>query len=412
MDNKEKSPKFSDVLGALITSVAHGRNVADVEALHIGQNYYKNKLLRGIPVPRLRIERVSISLPLMLSDVIMGRPAVANKPEEIVKEVSEAFVKTIEEKKESLETLNKILKSSNIISVKEEEQKKIDSFGKFLDIWNNKKWDLIGKNKTGISIFEEELHKQIINYISELKFEEGIEPSDISIIDTTTEAVEDTLVQVMSNAYLFLQKEEEFLQKEEEYKKRKEEIDRINEERENRKKRVEKALDAGEIDPETAEELIKFDEIVCDKAQWDNAILNLLKCKKITDEVADELKDEIPCEGAVCSYGPNEEEEIKEKSEQIIKYDDDWVKKELKNIIEAEYQNQLISKVRHAAKKAAIKSKTVNPDLRVVVNTENIKNAGGGPEVVTRLNIVLHEEGLEWLSEKHDGKETTKLMPE
>jgi hypothetical protein len=46
------------------------------------------------------------------------------------------------------------------------------------------------------------------------------------------------------------------------------------------------------------------------------------------------------------------------------------------------------------------------------VNTENVKNTGGGPETITRLDLVLREEGLEWHSEERDGRTSSKLLPE
>lgn len=72
----------------------------------------------------------------------------------------------------------------------------------------------------------------------------------------------------------------------------------------------------------------------------------------------------------------------------------------------------LIDDLRSSAESKAISKPTVPPDFYVSVDTDSIKNAGGGPDVVTRLNMVLLEEGLEWLTEVKDGTETTKLMPE
>ena len=69
--------------------------------------------------------------------------------------------------------------------------------------------------------------------------------------------------------------------------------------------------------------------------------------------------------------------------------------------------------VRHTVENSAIKKATVPPDFEEVVNTDEIKNAGGGPDVVTRITMVLREEGLEWVTEfTHDGEENTRLMME
>src|SRR5262249_23508456 len=69
--------------------------------------------------------------------------------------------------------------------------------------------------------------------------------------------------------------------------------------------------------------------------------------------------------------------------------------------------------IRKAAEHAAITTPAVRPDFIVSVKTDRIKCNGGSTHVVTRFNMVLHEEGLEWLTEKsQDGTAITKLLPE
>ena len=48
-DKDDQERKFSDVLGALVSGVAHARCVADVEALRIAHAYRQNELLKGLP---------------------------------------------------------------------------------------------------------------------------------------------------------------------------------------------------------------------------------------------------------------------------------------------------------------------------------------------------------------------------
>jgi hypothetical protein len=410
--NETLKPKLSDVLGALVTSVAYGRNVADVGALRVARNYYQNELLRGIPVPRLRINRVSISLPLILSDVILGNPALPNKPEEIVKKISEAFMKEIENEKERLEALKDLLKNSSQIT--EDQQKSIAIYKEFLDFWNET-WNIKDTHKIGISVFEDQLRENILNSVSKLKLIEGnTEPSDILIIDTTVEAAEDSLVFVMSKAYSLLQERKRRIEEERREKERKEEERKESEKRtknEKRMKFITEKRDNGEIDEEIATELLNvLVDSTFNEEDWNNKVLEAQNDGKLDYEIAAELCPDIFNEKLCCSM--NEEKEIEEKAQEIEEYDENWAKKELTEFIEGEYKKRLISEVRHAAENAAISRPTTPPDLYVVVNTESIKNAGGGPDVVTRLNLVLHEEGLEWLSEKRDGKDTTILIPE
>jgi len=339
--DKVSKPKLSDVLGALVTSVAYGRSTADVGAIRIALNYYQNELLKGLPVPRLRMSRVSISLPLIISDVIQGNPAVASRPEKISKKVAEALKAAIENEKNRLDAQSYRLKASiENEKITEDQQAAIEIYGKFLNCWSEP-WSHVDKNnkfKTGISFFEEELREQVKNSVFEMELAEGnTKPSDISIINTTVEVAEKTLRRVMSEAYYHL-----------------------------REKEIEK---------------------------WD-------------------IKEEIKTESTVACESDTLETSEKLQKSVIDKYEEDWIKENLIEVTEEDYIEQLINKVRYAAEKEAVSSSTVPPDFYVVVNTESIKNAGGGPDVVTRLEMVLIEEGLEWTSEKQDGKETTKLMPE
>src|SRR5262245_65883643 len=71
----EAGPKFSDVIAALVASLASARSVADTEALRIAHRYRQDELLKGLPVPRLRLRKVSISLPVILTGMIPGSAA-------------------------------------------------------------------------------------------------------------------------------------------------------------------------------------------------------------------------------------------------------------------------------------------------------------------------------------------------
>ena len=73
---------------------------------------------------------------------------------------------------------------------------------------------------------------------------------------------------------------------------------------------------------------------------------------------------------------------------------------------------RLAEVARQKAGQAALKKEGVPPSVMVNIKTEDIKlSANTG--VVTRLKLVLKEEGLEWsVGEKEDGTQSRKLMPE
>lgn len=298
--NEKSKTKFSDVIGSLVASVANGRNVADVEALRIAHRYHKNELLKGLPIPRLRLYRVSISLPLILSEVIPGTPADRNDPAEIAGvavEVLEEEIKNVTQRLKDLE---------NQESITDEQKKSAGRYKRFLNT----------ATKMEVrKLFRDEFSGQLKRAFLDMKLSEGDNaPSDASIRNTAAETAENAFRQVMSEVYYLYAQE------------------RVAE-----KKAVSKAVEP---------------------------------------------------------------------------FDPDRARKSAKEIMEEDYTKQLIHAIRSAADGAAITKPTVPPDFHVAVDTESIKNAGGGPDAVTRLNMVLLEEGLEWLTEVRDGKETTKLMPE
>ena len=77
-DDTEKRPTLTDVLGAIVASVSRARAASDAAAVQIAQIYRHNDILRTLPVPRVRIHRIAIDLPLVVHEFVPGRaPAVA-----------------------------------------------------------------------------------------------------------------------------------------------------------------------------------------------------------------------------------------------------------------------------------------------------------------------------------------------
>lgn len=394
MDNKP--PKFSDVLGALVMGVAHGRKVADVGALHIARSYYKNDLLRGLPIPRLRIDKVSISLPLMLSDVIEGDPAEPNEPEEIANKAAEAFKKELEIEKDDLDVLKSQIENGELT---EEQEQELNIYEQFLGLWE--KSESQKEDKDGISIFKEEFCKQVKSSFIDLeRTEGGVKPSDIDIIDASANAAEKVLKDLMEKFLIKLHQD----QQEDRHT-----VEIGKETVYSKKEALKEAMTEDLIDVDTVFELLATLSEVTFNGSISKQAKEVNEFNKIWKQKVSEAKDKGKINEKVADYLTNDNtRELPGAIQPVKKYDKNWAKETLKELLDDYHTTKLISSVKDAAGNAAIKSSTVPPDFFVVVNTENIKNAGGGPEVVTRLNITLHEEGLEWTSEK----DKTKLIPE
>ncbi len=77
MPSAETRPTlFSDVLGAMVSSIAQARQIADVAAVNLAYAYQRHELLRGMAVPRLRFRSIDVSLPVLIRQV-----HAAKKPE-------------------------------------------------------------------------------------------------------------------------------------------------------------------------------------------------------------------------------------------------------------------------------------------------------------------------------------------
>lgn len=289
MDQKE-NPKLSEVLGALVASVAYGRQVADMEALRIARRYEQNEFLKGLPVPRLRISQVNISIPIILSGVIPGKPAERNDPDKIAKKAAEHLTEAMEEEIKRLKYLVDLENTPP-------EQKEIFSRGeRFLE-----KALAMGAQNFFTNVFQVKLNHAFID----MELAEAGSNIDASIIFAVSDAAESAFIHVM---------------------------------------------------------------------------------REIFFKYAEERKGDA--------------------------FNAETARSSTKDILKEVYIQNLAKKVRLSAECAAVLADTVAPDFYVAVDTDSIKNSGGGPNAVTRLELVLREEGLEWLSEMQDGKEIRKLSTE
>lgn len=297
MDNPHKH-RFSEVIGGLVSGVANARSVADMEAMRIAYYYNQHELLKGMPIPRLRIKRVSISLPIIMSEVIPAVPAVRNPAIDIAKSVVNILQKAIDGAKKEFTDI-KSLKEQQRIIFEPGEEELTDRLEKLIDI---------ALQEDVFQRVETQLTDAIEHAYVDLNLMEGNTPSDASLRKKVGQVAEDVLRKVFTeiiSGYIY-----------------------------------EKTVDRGsKLDPERA-------------------------------------------------------------------------KKTIQELMGHEITIRLIHDLRHAAEDNAVTAISIPPDFYVSVNTADVKNTGGGSDTVTRLDMVLHEEGLEWMTEECDGKKVSKLIPE
>ncbi len=297
MDEKSKQ-RFSDVIGGLVSGVAYARSVADMEAMRIAYFYHGHELLRGMPIPRLRIQNVSISLPIIVKESIPGAPAVRTPVVDVAGKTAQALMDAVGIAKKELEKSQTLKQEAKSIPDKDEE----DLIRRFERIV------ILAEDEGMVHRFKDQLKERIEQEYRALDLSEGKDASDASLRETVGNA-------------------------------------------------------AGKIVRTSLSEIIT--KYAHDKAR--------------------------------------------EKNED---FDRELGEKAIDELMEHPITRALIRHVRLAAEMHAVEKETVPPDFYVSVNTDEIKNTGGGPNVVTRLEMKLHEEGLEWFTEEEDGKKISKLTPE
>jgi len=62
--------KLSDFLGGLASSICDARVNSDIQSLRIAEEYAKNDLLKHFSVPRMRIDRVELNIPVAVDNLI------------------------------------------------------------------------------------------------------------------------------------------------------------------------------------------------------------------------------------------------------------------------------------------------------------------------------------------------------
>jgi len=295
----EKEPVLSDVISALISSLAKGRFVADVEAMRLAMQYEKIDLLQGLPVPRLRINNVKINMPVILTEVVPSKNAVHAPISHIV----ETTLETVKAELDKTATwLNAGIARAELEQDHDDEKlKRLKWFQGLLASLNN-------SDVNFVSLFNNEFSNRLKN--------------DLDVLETVMHGVVSApaLMKLVSNSA---------------------------------KKSLEECMQT--------------------------AIFVYLKKQSTVEDNEDANGN---------------------------------ARTEIKKYFEHKIVQELISKICYSAERSTIEQDDQAAELKLLVDTESIKNAGGGPDTVTRLSFTVREEGLEWVTDVTEESTTKRLTPE
>ncbi len=299
--DQNKKPTLSDVLNAIISSVSKGRQIADFEALRMAMAYQKVELLKGLPIPRMRINNVKVSIPMILSGVNPGRMAQHAPVKQIAEFAANAFE---DEVNESIYWINNGIARLELEDDKENIQyHDLQDFKRMLESVKSQKIK-------SFDHLQKDLNHRLANDLAIYKFSMNGMLSGPGLQKVIGDSTQNSLNVVLKNAFFLWIKA-----------------------------------------------LI---------AQKQNSEFNMQRAR---NSINDYIKDKII--------------------------------------------TSLISRVRNKVENTCITEDDVSSDLEVIVDTENIKNAGGGADTVTRLSFVIREEGLEWITEiNEDNTSNSKLSAE
>lgn len=89
---------LGEVLGSILSSVAHARRIADEETATIAERYRDEPLLEGMSLPRLRLPELVIELPVVVEDETPGDPGEMQRPAAIKKALSARMAQVARER--------------------------------------------------------------------------------------------------------------------------------------------------------------------------------------------------------------------------------------------------------------------------------------------------------------------------
>ncbi len=302
----DSRPRLSDVLGALVAGVAHARGLADSEVMSIARRYRRHEYLRGLSVPRLKVSKVVIELPLLLDGVIPSQKAKIAGPETIALAIRSAL------------------------------REAVDDFVRYTEAHRHK--------------MKPEVLDQSRALVEELRRPEGLARLDLAVRQQM--------------------------------------------------RQLSRGLAKSSPGRVALSEVVVRDEVgnATDRLIRDH-LAQLLAERARREHEASAAEGEGPEAFGVDFDAPSK-----------------WTRAQQEEAITAamltEAITELVDVVRAAAEDAAILQGAQPADFFVRVDTEEIKNAGT-PGAVTRINLTLTEEGLEWTADGDgEGGQRWKLTPE
>lgn len=402
----EPQATLKDVLGAIVSGISHARRISDMEVMRIANFYREHDYLEGLSVPRLRINQVVLDLPVLLGESIPGKPCKVHNADTIVaytvkeghKFESDVDRFIAKEKGVLRREIYAILRLFRVLFFKENVEA----------LWQ----DEIGRK----------LEEQLRTQLPQVFFENNTPPEkyvhlpDVVIADSVRVIVKhhlaDLLPKLLEKTILQGLADEEMQEKMELL-------------------RPSSDSDAVALLQNDLIRLIMGEKINLNKVMADLKKLPLAQIKEILAKVeyvpSAENKQEILVEfeeaAQMLANTGMQQDSMANQAElfsalSVIKQSvESWTADDRQNVfretVETAVIRQFVDFMANLAARAAILSPTESSDFYVRVDTESIKNAGT-PQAVTRLRLVLREEGLEWMKEEGaEGGETAwKLLAE
>ena len=102
--------KLSDFLGGLASGICDARVNSDIQSLKIAEEYAKNDLLKHFSVPRMRIDKVELNIPVAVDNLV---------------EKTQRIYQPIDNQRFAAKTYQQVLKSLSVTSLPNEVSKNL-----------------------------------------------------------------------------------------------------------------------------------------------------------------------------------------------------------------------------------------------------------------------------------------------
>lgn len=101
-------PNLSEILGAIMTSVAEARQIADEQTIRVAARYQQEELLQGMSIPRFRLPEIEIELPVVVEAHDPAQPEEIAKTTDVLNN-TRTYLKTLAQTNENLAISDKSL---------------------------------------------------------------------------------------------------------------------------------------------------------------------------------------------------------------------------------------------------------------------------------------------------------------